>query len=61
MFSWVLIDAGKVPFLKSHSLKCSVALLYVFFAGGDRQGFRQAEFYSRMGEELGVTHGQSDG
>lgn len=30
-------------------------------AGGDRQGCWQAEFYSLMGEELGVPHGQSDG
>lgn len=30
-------------------------------AGGDRQGFWQAECDSLMGEELGVPHGQSDG
>lgn len=39
-------------------------LINVFFCctvGGDRQGNRQAEFNSFMGEELSVAYGESDG
>lgn len=38
-----------------------MCLLFPLPAGGDRQGCRQAEFYSLMGEELCVPDRQSDG
>lgn len=41
-----------------------IVLINGFFCctvGGDRQGNRQAEFNSFMGEELSVVYGESDG